>query len=515
MSKQKVDWPSFIASVVIILVACISLIVFPESGSALLTSLYASISSNFAFVYLLTGIATLILLIWLASSRYGSIRLCANNEKPEFGDLSWIAMLFCAGVGAGLMAWAPIEWAYYIDAPPFGAEAGSVAAAEWASSYGIFHWGPTAWAFYCLPTVAIAYPYYVKKVPYLRLSTSCHYILNGKKDSFPARLIDWLFMIGLLGGAGTSLGFSTPMIAAAVSHITGWEANFGLEFGVVVVSVIMFATSVWLGLKKGIKRLSDINMWLAFVLLAYVLFVGPTIFLLNTSMNSIGLVAQNFIRMNTWTDVFSSSGFVKNWTIFYWAWWIAYGPFVGLFVTRISRGRSIRQVILGMLIYGSLGGALFYMILGNDGLHLQMTDTVAVSTILANEGAPSAIVAILDQLPLAGLIVAIFIMITLIFSATTYDSASYILAASATRKLAADEEPVRWHRLFWAVALAVLPLTLMFLGGLKIIQSATLIVSLPLVVVSALMAVSLVKQLQVDHRSTHQTSDSETPNSGD
>ena len=479
--------------------ACLALVLYPESGAKLLTDLYGLISGHFAFVYLLTGVATLSLLIWLASSRFGKVRLASDDEQPEFSTPSWVAMLFCAGVGAGLMYWAPIEWAYYIDAPPFGLEAGSNAAAEWASTYGIFHWGPTAWAFYCLPTIAIAYPYYVKKVPYLRLSTSCHYFLEGKEDSAAARVIDWLFMIGLLGGAGTSLGFSTPMIAAAVGKVTGLEVDFGLEFGVVAVSVFLFAASVWLGLKKGIKRLSDINMWLAFILLAYVLVVGPTIFLLNTSMNSIGLMAQNFIRMNTWTDVFTNSGFVKNWTIFYWAWWIAYGPFVGLFVTRISNGRTIRQVIFGMLVYGSLGGAVFYMIIGNYGLHLQTTEVLAVSTILTENGGPAAIVAILDQLPFAVFIITVFALISLIFSATTYDSASYILASSATRKLVANEDPVRWHRVFWAVALAVLPLTLMFIGGLKTIQSATLIVSLPLVFVYVLMAVSLVKQLQADY----------------
>jgi len=500
MTKQKVDWPSFIASVAIILTACISLVLFPESGARYLAGLYGFISGHFAFVYLLAGVATFALLIWLAMGRFGKVQLAADeNEKPEFNDLSWVAMLFCAGVGAGLLFWAPVEWAHYINAPPFGLEAGSNAAAEWASTYGIFHWGPTAWAFYCLPTIAIAYPYYVKGVPYLRLSTSCHYFLKGREDSSLARIIDWLFMIGLLGGAGTSLGFSTPMIASAVGRITGWEANFGLEFGVVLVSVVLFSASVWLGLNKGIKRLSDINMWLAFVLLVFVLIVGPTIFLLNTSMNSIGLMAQNFIRMNTWTDVFSNPGFVKNWTVFYWAWWIAYGPFVGLFVTRISGGRTIRQVIFGMLVYGSLGGAMFYMVLGNYGLSLELTGTVSVTSILTSAGQPAAIVAILEHLPLAGVVIGVFAMIALIFSATTYDSASYILASCSTRRLKAKEDPPRWHRVFWAVMLAVLPLTLMFIGGLKTIQSATLIVSLPLILVGVLMAVSLVKQLRIDH----------------
>ena len=497
--KHEVDWPSFSAAVAIITLVSIPLVLFPESGGKVLVELYGFISSKFGFLYLIAGMAALILLLWLALGRYGKIRLAAGDEQPEFGDFSWAAMLFCAGVGAGLMYWAPIEWAYYIEAPPYGLEAGSTAAAEWAATYGIFHWGPTAWAFYCLPTIAIAYPYYVKKVPFLRLSTGCHYFFSGEEETRAERLIDWLFMIGLLGGAGTSLGFSTPMIAACIARITGWEADFGLEFAVVLVSVALFATSVWFGLKKGIKRLSDINMWLALMLLAFVLLVGPTIFLLKTSVNSLGLMMQNFIKMNSWTDAFTDSGFVENWTIFYWAWWIAYGPFVGMFVTRISRGRSIRQVILGMLGYGSLGAAVFYMILGNYGLHLETTGTLAVTSVLANDGGPAAIVAILGQLPFAAAVIAVFAVIALIFSATTYDSASYVLASCATRRLRAGEDPDRWHRVFWAMALAVLPLTLMFVGGLKTLQTVTLIVSLPLIFVGVLMAVALVRQLRADH----------------
>jgi BCCT family betaine/carnitine transporter len=497
--KHQVDWPSFGASVAIIALVCIPLILFPESGGELLNRVYAFISSHFGFLYLTSGIAVIALLLWLALGRYGKVRLATADESPEFSDMSWVAMLFCAGVGAGLMAWAPIEWAYYINAPPFGVEPGSTPAAEWASTYGIFHWGPTAWAFYCLPTIAIAYPYYVKKIPFLRLSTSCHFFFSGEEETRTERLIDWLFMIGLLGGAGTSLGFSTPMIAACIARISGLEANFTLDLAVVLVSVAMFATSVWLGLRKGIKRLSDINMWLAFILLGFILLVGPTIFLLKTSLNSLGLMAQNFIRMNAWTDAFSDSGFVESWTIFYWAWWIAYGPFVGLFVTRISRGRSIRQVIFGMLGYGTLGAGLFYMIMGNFGLSLELAQTVAVTSVLADDGAPVAIVAILDQLPMAAVMIAIFALIALIFSATTYDSASYILASCATRRLLAGEDPDRWHRVFWAMALAVLPLTLMFIGGLKTVQTATLIVSLPLIFVGVLMSVSLVRQLRADH----------------
>jgi BCCT family betaine/carnitine transporter len=492
---------------VIIFGACIPLVLFPESGGSFLVGLYGQLTSHFGFLYLLAGLAVLILLTWLALGPYGKVRLASDDEPPEFSTLSWTAMLFCAGVGAGLMFWAPIEWGYYYGSPPFGAEPYSADAAEWASTYGIFHWGPTAWAFYCLPTIAIAYPYYVKKISFLRLSTSCHYFFGGEQETRSERLIDWLFMIGLLGGAGTSLGFSTPMIAACVARVTGLNADFTMELSVVIVSVIMFAVSVWLGLKKGIKRLSDFNMWLAFVLLGFVLLAGPTVFLLKTSVNGLGLMVQNFVRMNSWTDAFTTSGFVENWTVFYWAWWIAYAPFVGLFVTRISRGRSIRQVVFGMTGYGTLGAGLFYMVFGNFGLSLELNGTLVVTQVMVEQGGPSAIVAILDQLPMAAVLIVIYALIALVFSATTYDSASYILASVATRRLPVGEDPDRWHRVFWALALAVLPLTLMFIdefresqtGALKIVQSATLIVSLPLIVVGVMMSVSLVKQLGEDH----------------
>ena len=498
MKNHKVDWPGFIASIAVILAVCIPLLLFPESGGKFLVNLYGSVTSHFGFLYMLAGMAVLVFLFWLALGPYGKVRLAAGDEEPDFSTLSWVAMLFCAGVGAGLMYWAPIEWGYYYDSPPFGAEPRSVEAAEWASTYGIFHWGPTAWALYCLPTVAIAYPYYAKKMTFLRLSTSCHYFFGGEQETRSERVIDWLFMIGLLGGAGTSLGFSTPLIAACVSRVTGLEADFTMEVAIVVVSVAIFATSVWLGLKKGIKRLSDFNMWLAFVLLAFVLIAGPTVFLLKTSVNSLGLMAQNFVRMNSWTDAFTDSGFVESWTVFYWAWWIAYAPFVGLFVTRISRGRTLRQVIFGMLGFGTLGAGLFYMIFGNFGLYLEMQGAVEITRVMSEQNGSEAVVAILDQLPAASLIAGIYALIALIFSATTYDSASYILASAATRQLPAGDDPERWHRVFWAMALAVLPITLMFVGGLKVVQSATLVVSLPLIFVGVLMSVSLVKQLKMD-----------------
>ena len=205
--KHQIDWVAFGSSIAVILLVCIPLAMFPDSGGKVLLDIYQWIAGELGYLYLAFGVFVLIFLLWLAGSRYGRVRLGRADDEQEFSTLSWAAMLFCAGVGAGLLAWAPIEWGYYLDAPPFGAEPRSTEAMEWASTYGIFHWGFTAWAFYCLPTLAIAYPYYVKRTRSLRFSHSCHYLLGGREDTRAGRLLDLLFMIGLLGGAGSSLGF--------------------------------------------------------------------------------------------------------------------------------------------------------------------------------------------------------------------------------------------------------------------------------------------------------------------
>jgi len=305
-------------------------------------------------------------------------------------------------------------------------------------------------------------------------------------------------MVALIGGAASSLGFSTPMIAACIAWLFDINPGFSLEVAVIGLCVVLFAVSVWLGLKKGIKRLSDINLMLAFGLLLFILLVGPTAFLVKTSLNGVGLMAQNFVRMNFWTDPFTDSGFVESWTIFYWAWWIAYAPFVGLFVTRISRGRTIRQVIVGMLVLGSLGSWVFYMVMGNFALFGQLTGTVDFTGILNNVNANAAIVATLETLPLAPVVVAVFAVVAIIFSATTYDSASYTLASSATLHLQAGDDPARWHRLFWAFALGLMPVALMFIGGLRVMQATLLVVSLPILLVGIVMSISLVRSLQAD-----------------
>jgi BCCT family betaine/carnitine transporter len=214
--------------------------------------------------------------------------------------------------------------------------------------------------------------------------------------------------------------------------------------------------------------------------------------------NSFGFMVVNYVRMSTWTDPLTDSGFVEDWTIFYWAWWIAVGPFMGIFVARISEGRTIRQIVLGMLGFGTLGSAVYYAILGNYALHLELNDLLSVTRIVAEQGEPAAIVRVIASLPFGTALLAVFCVASLVFLATTYDSASYTLASSTTREMHGDQEPARWLRLFWAIALGVLPIALMRIGGLEPLRTASLVVSLPLLFVFVAMAVSLTKSLRED-----------------
>ena len=312
------------------------------------------------------------------------------------------------------------------------------------------------------------------------------------------RIVDFVYIIALLGGTGTSLGLATPMIGACIGRLFGIPESIALDITVLGLAVALFAFSVYLGLNRGIKNLSTINVGLALLFAVFVLVTGPTAFAVKLGSNSIGLLFQEFIRLNTWTDPIHNSAFVEDWTIFYWAWWLAYGPYVGLFVTRISRGRTLRQLILGMIGYGTAGAAVYFICIGNTAMWMDLAGMVSVHELISAGSEDTAIATIIGSLPGNPLPLAVFVFVSFVFVATTYDSASYSIAAAATRHIDAGEDPSRWHRTFWAFALAVLPIALFIIDDLSAIKSSTLVVSLPLLVIGIAMVVSLFKSLRSD-----------------
>lgn len=484
---------------IVVVAALIPLIVAPEQSSAVLSQILSFITHSSGFLFLWFTVAVFGVLLWFAFGRYGNVRFGGNDAKPEFGTVSWIGMLFCAGIGTSLLYWATIEWVYYYQDPPFGIAAESAEAAHWGAMYGLFHWGPLAWALYCIPALPIAYAFHNRRMPNLRISQACRGVIGDRADGPLGKLIDVLFIFGLIGGTGTSLGLGTPILSESISTLLHIERTFTLDVFVIAIWTAIFGTTVYLGMEKGIKRLADANVYLGFLLCGFVIVVGPTVFILDTFTNSLGLLVTNFFRMSFYTDPVGKSGFPQTWTVFYWAWWIAYAPFMGLFVARISRGRTIRQVIGANLIWGSLGCWLFFAVFGNTALHNQLTGTVPVITIMNEVSPQAAIVAVVKALPMGTFVLILFVAMCFIYSATTLQASAYTIAAVASKDLIAGEtEPRRWNRLFWALALGATAVALMYLGGLKPLQTASLIVALPLIFVIALSVWSLLRWLKED-----------------
>ena len=502
----------FLTCFTLLLALLVPMLIFPAIVSRLLQGSYELVSGTFGSLYLLSGLTTFAILIWLTFSPHGKVRLGSVEEPTEFSTASWISMLFCAGIGAGLMRWAALEWAYYYLDPPYGLVPKSAAATDWATSYPLFHWGPIAWSYYCLPALAIAYPYYVKKIPVFSYGISLYGLL-GKRclDGPLARVFDVLFVISLLGGAGYSLGISVPLISGAFCELTGVQDGFATRAVFALVCVLIFSCSVFVGLSKGIRLLSELNTYLALVLLVFVFAVGPTLFILESSFGSFAFMCRNFLTMSTGIGSFNDSSFIENWTVFYWAWWLAYAPFIGLFVARISRGRTLREVILAMLVFGSGGCMLFFQVLGNYALHLETVQEADVLSMLTSEdgGHVTATLAILKTLPFPSIVIAIFCFICILFCATTYDSASYIIASAVSLKHEKTDEPSKWNCVFWAFALAALPISLMSIDerqgtadaelGMK---SILLLTSLPILFLTAFSAWSLIRQLRIDKKAS-------------
>lgn len=497
MKKTSVDQQIFWPALIVLLGIIVPLVINPEAGSALLDKVLNFITGKFGWMYLWSAIAAFGVLAYLGTGKYANVKF--GEGDPEYSTVSWIAMMFCAGIGCSLLYWGTIEWAYYYIGPPFGIEPKSVKAAEWAATYGLFHWGFTAWAIYCIPTLPIAYIYHVKKQPVLRMSTACRGVLGKHADGFLGKVIDIFFIFGLIGGVGTSLGLATPMLSEAMAQLLSIERSFGLDVVIIIIWTIIFGTSVYLGLEKGIKVLSDINVYLAIALGAFVLFAGPTEFIIKTFTNSMGLLTQNFLEMSFYTDPIANGGFPEGWTIFYWAWWVAYAPFMALFVAKISKGRTIKEVILAECLGGSIGCWVYFAILGNTGLYYELNNILPVTTILSESGAPAAIVATIASLPLGTIALVIFVVLAFIFQATTLDSSAYTLAAVATKELGEGEEPARWHRVFWAIILAGTALSLMFLGGLKPLQTSSVVAAGPVLIILIMATMSFFKWLKEDY----------------
>ncbi|GGI01608.1 MULTISPECIES: BCCT family transporter [Mammaliicoccus] len=507
MKKHKVmDWWTFYGTVAVLLVAVIPMMVFPKASQEVITSLNDMISNSLGPWYLLLGLIVFAFVLYIAFGKYGNVTLGKASDKPEFNNFSWISMLFCAGIGSDILYWGVIEWAFYYQVPPYGAKGMTDEALQYATMYGMFHWGPIAWAIYVLPALPIGYLVFVKKKPIYKISQACRPILKGQTDKFAGKVVDILFIFGLLGGAATSLALGVPMISAGVERLTGLDGESMVMRSIILIIItVIFAFSSYTGLKKGIQKLSDINVWLTFLILGIILIVGPTVFIMETTVTGFGNMLKNFFQMATWLEPFGGIGnrketnFPQDWTIFYWSWWLVYAPFIGLFIARISKGRTLKEVILGTIIYGTLGCVLFFGIFGNYAVFLQISGQFDVIQFLNQHSAEATIIEVMHQLPFPKVMIVLFLISAFLYLATTFDSGSYILAA-ATQKEVIDE-PLKANRLFWAFALCLLPFSLMLVGGeqaLDVLKTASILASVPLTVIFVMMMISFIRTLNED-----------------
>ena len=500
---EKIEKKVFFPAVIILAVIIIPLYLAPEASNKIISSVFEFCTGRLGFLYLLACLVSFGFLIWLTVSKHGNVKLGTAEDKPQYSNLSWIAMLFTAGVGTSIVILGFLEPIYYVSGPPFDLEPFSKPAYEYAHMYGQFHWGLSAWAFYNPAIIATAYMMFVRRKPGMRLSIACEPVLKKRSRGFLGNLIDMLVIFGIVGSISTSLGIGAPVLSVIIREVFGipQSYDFVVRIVVLIIWVCIFGTSVYLGLDKGIQKLSNINVVLAFVFMAIVLFVGPTTDIFKMEVNSLGLYASDFVKMSTYTDPFGSGKFTQEWTVFYWGWWLAFMPMMGMFVGRISKGRTIRNVVWGQLIWGSLGCCVSFMIFGGYSLFLQETGRVDLASILQSEGQSAAIVAILQTLPMPKLMMIFLCIVCFVYLATTIDSCAYVLAGTTMKRLKGDEEPARWNRIFWAILFCLLSIGLMLIGGLEAVKTISVLTGLPLIAVLILLIISVKKMLTGEDKS--------------
>lgn len=497
-NQPEVDWAIFFPAVIIVVICAIPLMIFPDSAAQLLVDGRKAIMSNFLWLYLSVAIAAVMFCLWLAFGPYAHVKLGAADEPPEYSDAHWIAMMFTAAIGAGVIAWGFAEPIYYLQTPPMGIEPGSPKSFEWAHMYPLFHWGIMGWAIYAVPAVPIAYMLYVKRYRTLRISSACDGVLPAKGSSQIKTLIDIFIVLGIVGGVATSLGLGVPLLSAMLATLFDIPDSMLIKMAVLCVWTSLFGASVYRGLKSGIKVLADINIALALLAIVFVLLAGPGIFIMDLTVNSIGLMFGNFISAATRTDPIENGPFPEDWTGFYWAWWLAYTGMIGLFFARISRGRTIRQMVLGVIGWGCLGTWLFMAVMGGYSLHLETTGSLAVQEILSTQGMSFVNALVIQSMPLGKFTLAVFTLLSIVFYATSIDSAAYVLSSICARNLPADAEPKRWNRLAWAVLLALITAGILQSGALDTVMSMTVLSSVPLLPIMILLCASLVRWLNQD-----------------
>ena len=453
----------------------------------------AWVTESFGWLFVLTSAGFVLFSAYLAISRYGNIRLGPDDSEPEFSTFSWVSMMFATGMGIGLMFWGVAEPLTHLFTPPMGqAEAGSPAAAELSLQYTFFHWGFHPWAMYAVIGLSIGYFAYRKGYGNL-VSATFRPLIGDRAGQGPGKAIDVVAIFATLFGSATSLGLGALQITGGIDNVFG-EGGGSKSLAVAVIGVLTlcFVISAVSGIERGIKYLSNANAIAAGLLVLFLFVVGPTVFILGTFTQTMGDYLTHLPTMAFQTGVFEGATWLNSWTIFYWAWWISWTPFVGMFIARISKGRTIRQFVIYVILVPSLVSFVWFSILGGAAFDLQFNQGVDMEAELAG-GVENALFETLREFPLSGITVVLAVLLIAIFFITGADSASIVMGMLSQQ---GKEEPMRPLIVFWGVATGAVAAVLLWAGGLSALQTLVIIVAGPFMLILIGMCVSLMKSLR-------------------
>ncbi|RXJ83909.1 BCCT family transporter [Arcobacter cloacae] len=486
--------PVFIPSVIFIIALVSFTILSPQLANEVFTDARNFVADKFGWLYMLgVGIFTLFAL-FLAVSPFGKFRLGPDQSKPTYSNLSWFAMLFSAGMGIGLMFWSVAEPVMHYVSPPVGT-AQSIDSAKMAMNILFFHWGLHAWAIYAIVGLVLAYFSFRHGLP-LSIRSALYPLIGDKIYGKIGHSVDTIAVLGTVFGVATSLGFGVLQINSGLNYL--FEIPVGITTQIILIALItaIATISVVLGLDGGIKRLSELNLYLAGFLLLFIFLAGPTFFLLNTLIQNIGSYLSNIVFMTfNQYSYDTTSSWMSSWTLFYWAWWIAWAPFVGMFIARVSRGRTIREFVIGVL-FVPVGFTFIWMtVFGNSALYSIMNEGFTLLSTAVSADVSTALFKFLQHFPFSSFVSIIAIVLVVTFFVTSSDSGSLVVDTIASGGRV--NNPV-WQRIFWAVSQGIVAIALLLAGGLQALQSASIIMALPFVFVMLIACWGMYKALSLE-----------------
>jgi len=481
-----VFWP---ASILLAIFIGITLIV-GDPMEKVFTDTQNWISDNFGWFLVLIVNFYLFFTIYFAFSKFGKIRLGGKDAVPEFSRKSWFAMLFSAGMGIGILFWSVAEPIFHFTEPPLG-EADTIAAAQEAMKTTFLHWGLHAWAIYTLVGLALAFFSFNRDMP-LAFRSIFYPLLGEKVYKWQGDVIDVLAVLATLFGLATSLGLGVKQVSAGLNHLFSSPDTISTQVWLIIAITGAATLSVVSGLDRGVKKLSELNINLGAILLVFILIAGPTIFILDSYTQNIGNYVDDFFQISFWTESYQQSTWQNQWTIFYWSWWISWSPFVGMFIARISRGRTVKEYVLSVLIVPTLLTFLWITAFGGSAIFMELQDIAHISGDIKQNVATS-IFQLFENLPLSLIINIIAVVLIISFFVTSSDSGSLVVDAfTSGGKL---KSPVG-QRIFWATMEGAIAAILLVGGGLKALQTAAITTGLPFAIILIVMAFSLRKGLQ-------------------